>query len=70
MWGSGTPASRASSRSGTPVHVSVVDQPSTQAIGRRAVCCGMAISVRAVENHRSGPAGQGEPPPVAGRVPV
>ena len=34
-------ASAARSRSRTPVHVWVVDQPSTQAIGSSAVCCGI-----------------------------
>ena len=39
-----TPAASARSRSRTPVHVCVVDHPSTHAIGRVAVCCGMARS--------------------------
>jgi hypothetical protein len=43
-----TPAACASSDSRTPVHVWVVVQPSTQAIGSRAVCCGSARSSSSV----------------------
>ena len=45
----------ARSRSGTPVHVSVVDQPSTQAIGSRAVCCGIAASIARSSTTGAGP---------------
>ena len=39
------PARAARSRRRTPLHVCVVDHPSTQAIGNSAVCCGIASSV-------------------------
>ena len=53
--GFGTPASRARRRSGTPVHVSVVDQPSTQAMGSRAVCCVIAVSAARSSTTFDGP---------------
>ena len=59
MWtsdGSGTPARRASSASGTPVHVWRVDQPSTQPSVSVCVACGRASSSSRLSDSSSAPA--------------
>src|SRR5690349_1666324 len=60
--GSLIPASRARSRSRTPVQAWLsVDQPSTQAIGRCAVCCSMASRSARLSRTGAGPPGPAWP---------
>jgi len=54
-FGVATPASAARSRSRTPVHVWVVDQPSTHAIGSVTVCWGIASSAERSSTTGRGP---------------